>query len=72
MPQLLLLSILISIYIYIYIYKTVSQTLTRYASIMVALDATIERRLASFIQDLGLSLDQAKTAISIREKAKSQ
>ncbi len=44
----------------------------RYASIMVALDATIERRLASFIQDVGLSLDQAKTAISIREKAISQ
>ena len=68
MPQLLLLSILINIYIYI----TVSQILTRYASIMVALDATIERRLASFIQDVGLSLDQAKTAISIREKAISQ
>ena len=66
MPQLLLLSILINIYI------TVSQILTRYASIMVALDATIERRLASFIQDVGLSLDQAKTAISIREKAISQ
>lgn len=32
---------------------------------MVALDATIERRLANFIQDVGLSLDQAKTAILI-------
>ena len=31
------------------LYKTVSQTLTRHASIMVALDATIERRLANFI-----------------------